>query len=97
MNETYAKGIQGMQGFQNANVAIPKAPTLPSLLEEIEKLAVGLKNGALIAADNISGGIPEDCLKTEQSSTFIGKALTIRDVLREANRHQQRALDALAL
>jgi hypothetical protein len=102
MNEKAWGGLgQGIAGSLAAGAAQCKPVeriTVPMLIDSIRERALSLRASTEIAADNLSGGIPQPELKEPNScGGILGQLQEIIRVLEQANQNQQRALNALAL
>ena len=85
-------------GEMVGNASLKQVESVPSILNEIEKLASELRAMSAHAADNMVGPEPEGaCERPPQSSTLMNLMMDIRGKLNDAARHQRRMMNALAL
>jgi hypothetical protein len=74
--------------------------SIPSVLEEVGKLAYEVRMAAEKAADALAGSVPSNQIKGDDSAppcTVLQKLSEIRRTLQDAIDHQQRIRNALSL
>lgn len=89
-----------VQAYRNTvGSASVKADTLPSLLEDVEKLAAQIRMMTERAANTLNGLElrPGETEKPERQDSIINKVQEIRSILRGAIENEQRVMNALAL